>query len=51
MTSDQITSVLAKLFEQDGYRIVFWNEAGQEFGDFTSKTIANASTESRKRIG
>lgn len=51
MTSDQITSALTKIFEQDGRRIVFWNDADQEFGDFTSKTIANASTESRKRIG
>lgn len=36
MTSDQITSVLTKIFEQDGHRIVLWNDADQEFGDFVA---------------
>ena len=36
MTSDQITSALTKLFDQDGHRIVFWNDADREFSDFVA---------------
>jgi uncharacterized protein (TIGR02687 family) len=34
MTSDQITSALAKLFLKDGHRIVLWNDPDREFTDF-----------------
>lgn len=36
MTSDQITSALAKLYQENGRRIVFWNDPDREFADFVA---------------
>jgi uncharacterized protein (TIGR02687 family) len=34
MTSDQITTALERLYTENGYRIVFWNDPDREFSDF-----------------
>jgi uncharacterized protein (TIGR02687 family) len=37
MTSDQITTALARLYTENGHRIVFWNDPDREFTDFVAK--------------
>ena len=44
MTSDQITSVLDRLYTGDGHRIVMWNDPDQEFTDFVDKLALEGVT-------
>ncbi len=37
MTSNQITTALAKLYEENKHRIVFWDDPAREFVDFVAK--------------
>ncbi|MDB6071094.1 MAG: hypothetical protein JWL81_2265 [Verrucomicrobiales bacterium] len=44
MTSDQITTALAKLYTDGGHRIVLWNDPDQEFTDFARKLALDGVT-------
>ena len=44
MTSDQITTALAKLYTENGHRIVIWNDPEQEFPDFVEKLVLDGVT-------
>jgi uncharacterized protein (TIGR02687 family) len=37
MTSDQITTALDRLYKENGYRIVVWNDPESEFPDYVGK--------------
>ncbi len=44
MTSDQITTVLDRLYTESGHRIVLWNDPDQEFADFVDKLALDGVT-------
>jgi uncharacterized protein (TIGR02687 family) len=56
MTSDQITTVLDRLFTEAGHRIVIWNDPEREFPDFVEKltldriTILHLESESAFKV-